>query len=434
MRLLLIHPQHGVHRADAGAYGWMLRYAPITMPTLAALVPRDLGAEVRVVDEMVELADPEAEADLVALTVITATAPRAFALADRFRRRGVPVVLGGVHATLRTDECLAHADAVVRGYAETSWPRLLRDFAAGRLQRRYEPDGDFDPRLVPAPERRHIRRRSYAAPNTVEMSRGCDRACDYCVSHPFHARHVTRDPAQVVEEIRALPGKMVTFLDPNVAGDREHALELFSRLVPLRRWWIGCSTLEVARDRELLEVMRRSGCKGLLIGFESLDQRALDRAGKAFLRVDSFGESVRALHAAGIMVQGTFIFGFDEDGPDVFGRTARFVVDAGIDLPQFTIYTPFPGTPAFARLEAQGRILTRDWALYNGQRCVFAPAGMTPKELEEGTARAWREAYSLGAIARRLARRPLLLKPAMLLSNLAFRVFRDRIRGEEARA
>jgi radical SAM superfamily enzyme YgiQ (UPF0313 family) len=346
----------------------------------------------------------------------------------------VPVVLGGVHATLRPEECLAHADAVVRGYAETSWPRLLRDFAAGRMQRVYEPDRAFDAALVRPPERRHIRRRSYAAPNTVEMSRGCNKACDFCVSHPFHAGHVPKDPEQVIEEIRALPGRMVTFLDPNVAGDRQHALEVFSRLIPLRRWWMGCATLEVARDRELLELMHRSGCKGLLIGFESLDQRALDRAGKAFLRVDGFAESVRTLHRAGVMVQGTFIFGFDEDGPEVFERTARFVVDARIDLPQFTLYTPFPGTPAYARLEAQGRILTRDWSLYNGQRCVFAPARMTPAELEAGSARAWRRAYSLGSIARRLACRPLLFKPAIALSNLAFRAFHERIRGGEVEA
>ncbi|MFT3912938.1 MAG: radical SAM protein [Anaeromyxobacteraceae bacterium] len=434
MRILLIHTQHAIQRLGTGVYGKYLRYAPITMPTLAALVPPELGAEVRVVDEMVEAVDLDAKADLVGLTAITSAAPRAYELARHFRARGAKVVLGGVHATLMPDEASEHVDVVVQGYAEETWPRLLRDFHAGRLQRRYVHDRSVPLERIATPDRSHIKASRYVASNTVEMSRGCNRRCHYCVTHRLNEGYVRRDPEAVLNEIRRLPGRLVTFLDPNVFGDHAHARALFTGLKELEKRWVGCVTADVARHPELLDLLVESGARGFLVGFESLSQEALDGSNKAFNHVDEYLSAIERFHAKGVMVQGSFMFGFDADDAGVFDRTVDFILRARIELPQFTVYTPFPGTPAFDTLDAAGRILTRDWSRYDGHQVVFRPARMTPAELADGVRHAWRRAYALPSIARRLASPPWRYKPVALLSNLNFRRFMRRVHALPAAA
>jgi radical SAM superfamily enzyme YgiQ (UPF0313 family) len=434
LRLLLIHTQHAIQRLGTGVYGKYLRYAPITMPTLAALVPPDVEAEVRVVDEMVEPVPLDFPADLVALTAITSAAPRAYELARHFRARGAAVVMGGVHATLLPDEAAEHVDAVVVGYAEETWPRLLRDLRDGRLQRRYVHDRAAPLAAIAAPDRRHVRADRYVASATVEMSRGCPRRCAYCVTHRLNERYLPRDPQAVLEEIRRLPGRLVTFLDPNVFGDHDHARALFTGLKALGRRWVGCVTADVAGHPELLDLLVESGARGFLVGFESLEQEALDGARKGFNRVDQYLEAIERFHRKGVMVQGSFMFGFDTDDAGTFDRTVDFILRARIELPQFTVYTPFPGTEAFDRLDAEGRILTRDWTRYDGHQVVFRPARLTPAELHDGVRHAWRRTYALSAIARRLASRPWRYKPVALLSNLNFRRFMRRVHALPAAA
>lgn len=427
MRILLIHPQNYLQRHATGIYGRGLRYAPLTMPTLKALVPADLGATVRIVDEMVEDVDFAGTADLVGITAITGTATRAYEFADHFRSRGIPVVLGGVHPTLCTDESLTHADAVVRGYAERTWPRLLRDLAAGRMQRLYEDHAPFDPSLIVPPDRSGIRRRDYLGWSTVEMSRGCSNQCDFCISHRFHHRYICRPINDVIAEIRRMPGKILFFLDPNLIGNRDHAKAFFAELIHLRKWWLGCATLDVVDDPELLSLMARSGCRGLLMGFESTRPETLHAANKTRNLGKRYAEVVDTLHDHGILVQACFVFGFDTDGVDVFRESAEYLVKAKFDLPQISIYTPFPGTPVFERLERAGRILTRDWSRYNGQSVVFRPARMSPEELEQGTDYVRRRAYSWSALARRMLVKPLWVKPLVALSYLSFRAYQRRI-------
>lgn len=437
MRVLLVHPQNYLQRRATGIYGRSLRYAPLTMPTLRALIPPDVPAEVRVVDEMVEDLDFSTPADLVAITAITGTAPRAYLIADRFRAAGATVVLGGVHPTLLPEESLRHADAVVRGYAERTWPRLLRDFAAGRLQRLYEDDEPFDPALIVPPDRSSIRRRDYVGWGTVEMSRGCPNACDFCISHRFHREYLCRPVGDVIAEVKALRSKVVFFLDPNMIGDREHAKEFFAELAKLRKWWLGCASLDVVDDPELLALMARSGCRGLLMGFESIRPEALVASGKTRNVGREYARVVDALHDHGILVQGCFVLGFDTDDTSVFEEAAAYLERARFDLPQVSIYTPFPGTPVFERLEGEGRILTRDWSLYNGQNVVFRPRRMTPGELSAGADLVRRRAHSWGALSRRLLTRPLWVKPLVLLSFLGFRSYQRRIAragGERAAA
>jgi len=427
MRILLIHPQNYLQRHSTGIYGRSLRYAPLTMPTLKALVPTELDAQVRVVDEMVEEVDFNTQADLVGITAITGTAPRAFEIADRFRAAGARVVLGGVHPTLRTEESLARADAVVRGYAERSWPRLLRDFAAGGLQRVYEDQEPFDPRLIVSPDRSSIDKRDYIGWCTVEMSRGCSNTCDFCISHRFHRTYICRPIGDVIGEIKSLPGKILFFLDPNLIGDRGHAKEFFTELAKLRKWWLGCASLDVVDDPELLAIMAKSGCRGLLMGFESLRPEALQSANKVRNVGKTYSRVVDILHDHGILVQACFVFGFDSDDPSVFEEAADYIVNARFDLPQISIYTPFPGTPVFDQLEKEGRILTRNWSLYNGQNVVFRPRRMSVEDLERGTDFVRKKAYSWGALSRRLLVKPLWVKPLVLLSYVGFRSYQRRI-------
>jgi radical SAM superfamily enzyme YgiQ (UPF0313 family) len=436
VKILLIHPQNYLQRHSTGIYGRSLRYAPLTMPTLKALVPPELRAEVRIVDEMVEDLDFGAAADLVGITAITGTAPRAFEIAERFRAKGATVVLGGVHPTLRTEESLAHADVVVRGYAERTWPRLLRDYAAGRMERLYDDPEPFDPGLIVAPDRSGIHRRDYIGWCTVEMSRGCSNKCDFCISHRFHRAHICRRIGDVIAEIKAMRSKIIFFLDPNLIGDREHAKEFFSELAKLRKWWLGCASLDVVDDPELLSIMARSGCRGLLMGFESIRPEALAAAGKVKNIGKTYARVVDILHEHGILVQACFVFGFDTDDAPVFKEAADYIVNAKFDLPQISIYTPFPGTPVFDKLEQEGRILTRNWSLYNGQNVVFRPLRMSPEELARGTDLVRKRAYSWSALSKRMFEKPLWVKPLVLLSYLGFRFYQYRIAkagGEFAR-
>jgi radical SAM superfamily enzyme YgiQ (UPF0313 family) len=427
MKILLIHPQNDIQRYSNGQFGFFLRYAALTMATLATLVPPELGAEVRVVDEMVEVLDMDQEADLVGLTAITSAAPRAFEIADHFRKRGIPVVIGGVHATLNPEEAAGHADAVVTGYAETTWPQLLRDFQAGALKPRYRVEEDFSPESIQAPNRSFVPRFSYVAPNTLEWSRGCPKRCEFCVSHQFHPAYLYKDMDRTLEEIRSMRAPIVTFLDPNVIGSPTLSKDFFRRLIPLKQRWLGCVTMDIMKDPELLDLLVESGCKGVLIGFESTSQDSLKLANKHFNTAADYLEIVDTLHRRGIAIQGTFVLGFDTDTLESFDQMADFIVESRMDIAQITVYTPFPGTHAYRRLEAEGRILTRDWSLYNGHNVVFQPKNMSPVELQEGVHHVWKKAYSYGSILRRMMAPPYLIKPALTFSNIYLRWFMDRV-------
>lgn len=427
MKILLIHPQNYLQRFETGIYGRNLRYAPLTMPTLKALIPDNWDTEVRIVDEMVEQLDFDTQADLVGITAITGTATRAFQIADEFRRKGATVVLGGVHPTLRTEECLKHADSVVVGYAEKTWPELLEDFSNGKLKRIYKDPFPLDPSTIISPDRSSIHKRDYIGWSTVEMSRGCSNKCEFCISHRFHRDYIRRPIETVIEEIKTLKSKTIFFLDPNLNGDREHAKAFFRELVKLRKWWVGCASLDIVEDPELLHLMAKSGCKGLLMGFESVRPEALISSDKKNNIGKHYREVVDALHDHGIMVQACFVFGFDSDDTSVFEETAEYIVNGGFDLPQISIYTPFPGTPVFDKLKQEGRILTENWSLYNGQNVVFQPKKMSVKELTQGTDRVRKEVHSWKALSKRIFVKPLMMKPIVCLSYLGFRFYQRRI-------
>lgn len=423
MRIALISPKGPLYRSRGGIFGKSLRYQPLTLTTLAALAPADLDADFRLYDEGIADVPVDLDVDLVGLTVITGSAPRAYELSAAFRARGVPVVLGGPHVTLVPEEAQAHADAICVGYAEESWPRLLRDFAAGRMARRYDQGPDFRLTNLPFARRDLLDGRKYLTQAVFEATRSCAHDCEFCVAPTAWGRKPFQKPIDhVVEDIRRVGARKILFVDLNLVSDRAYAVDLFTALAPLKVRWFGLSTSLIGRDPELMELMARSGCAGLLIGFETVSKAGLGTIRKKFNDPARYADLVGDLHRLGISVQGCFVFGNDDDTEATFTETADFVVETGIDLPRFAILTPFPGTPMHARLEGQGRILTRDWSLYDGQHVVFRPANMTPAALQAGHERAWKRAYRWSAIGRRLhhARSRVLLS---LAANLGYRFY-----------
>jgi radical SAM superfamily enzyme YgiQ (UPF0313 family) len=379
-----------------------MRYMPLTLTTLASLVPSELDADVRLVDEGITDIDPTIEADLVGISAITGTAPRSYELAAKFRQRGIPVVLGGVHPTLVPEDAQPHCDALVVGYAEETWPQLLRDFAAGRMRRRYDQSPDLRLDNLPFPRRDLLPAKHYATPHTIEATRGCVHQCEFCVVPAAWGRPRQKPVADVVADIRQMRPRRLIFLDLNLIADVAYAKELFTALIPLRVKWGGLATTIVAWDDELLDLAARSGCGALLLGFESLSQAVLDETRKSFNMRRDYHFVVRQLHARNIAIMGCFVFGFDHDDADTFARTVEFVNEARIDLPRYAILTPFPGTALFARLQREGRILSENWELYDGQHVVYQPATMAPEELAYRTEWAWKKTYGFRSIAKRL--------------------------------
>jgi len=423
LRIALISPKGPLYRHRGGIFKRSLRYMPLTLPTLAALIPEELDARVVCIDEGIADVDVDLEADLVGMTVITGNARRAYELAAAFRRRGTAVVLGGPHPTLVPEDAQPHADSVVVGYAEEEWPRLLRDFVAGDLKPRYVQSPDLDLAGRPFADRSVLPRRKYLTADVFEATRGCIHDCDFCVVPSAWGRKPLHKPvAEVVADIERQRARRAVFLDLNLIADKEYAAELFAALIPLGIDWYGLATTLLCDDLPLLDLAARSGCRGLLMGLESISTVNLRRSGKGFNDPQSYFRVVERLHERRIALNACFVFGLDDDRPDVFLETARFAVEAKIDLPRFAIVTPFPGTRLYRRLESEGRILTTDWERYDGQHAVFEPAGMSVEQLERGTETAWKYAYGWRAIGRRLSATQAPWRVA-LGGNLVYRFY-----------
>lgn len=395
---------------------------PLTLPTLAKLVPEDLGAEVICLDEGIHDVDVDTlDAEIVGMTVITGTAPRAYEMAEAFRKRGITVVLGGPHVTLAPDDAQPHADSIVVGYAEEEWPRLLRDFVGGQLKPRYTQSPDLDLATSPLPDRSVLPRRRYLTADVFEATRSCVHNCDFCVAPAAWGRKPLQKPVKnVIADIKHQRAKRAIFVDLNLISNKAYATELFTALKPLKIQWYGLATTLLCDDLPLLDLCAESGCRGLLMGLESLSVASLNQTRKGFNRPEGFPQVVKRLHERKIALQGCFVFGLDTDTADSFLETARFAVEIGIDLPRFAIVTPFPGTALYHRLESEGRILTRDWQQYDGQHVVFQPAKISAEELQSGTEAAWKHAYSWRGIASRL-RRTAAPWHVAALTNLGYR-------------
>ena len=425
MKIALVSPKGPLYRHRSGIFGRSLRYQPLTLTTLAALVPPEIEASVTLYDEGIQDVPEVLDADLIGITAITGNANRAYELADRYRAQGKTVVLGGPHITLLPDEAATHADAVVVGYAEDTWGELLRDFQRGQLQRVYRQASDFslDRPDMPFARRDLFDRKHFLTQAVFEATRSCAHDCEFCVAPTAWGRKQFQKPVSwVVEDIRRVGQNRILFVDLNLVSDRDYAAELFTALIPLKVQWFGLSTVLIAHDHALMELMARSGCRGLLLGLETLTQEGLKDAKKKFNGSVDYASLIAKLHELRIAIQGCFVFGLDHDTPDVFEATAEFAIDNAIELPRFAVLTPFPGTPLYKRLSDEGRILTRDWEQYDAQHVVFQPLHMSPHELSAGHERAWKLVYRYGAIAKRLwgAR---AFSPVALGANLGYRFY-----------
>lgn len=403
LKIALLAPAGAMHRFS-GSFGKSLHYAPLTLTTLAALVPEDIEADVKIYDETAGKIPLGLDADIVGITCITGTAPRCYAYADYFRKKGKTVFMGGVHPSMLPEEAAEHADVVFTGFSERTFPQFLHDYINGSYQKFYHQSCDFSLDGRPIPRRELLNSKRYITTKTVEAIRGCCHTCSFCAYPAAFGKNVYKRPVkEVVAEIEALNTKHVVFPDVNLITDREYAIELFNALIPLKIIWLGLVTSSVGIDDELMTVFRKSGCKGLLIGFESITQESQKYIHKGVNKVDSYVSLMEKLHDNGILVQGCFAFGGDEEDESVFDRTVEMVIKAKIDLPRYSILTPFPRTQYYAQLESEGRITERNWAMYDVEHCVFQPKLMTKEQLEEGTDRAWRATYSTSGILKRLA-------------------------------
>jgi radical SAM superfamily enzyme YgiQ (UPF0313 family) len=408
----------------------LIRFPQLTMPLLAALTPSNW--QVSHTDEIVNAVDVDAKYDLVGITAATPSAPHAYELAKAFRDRGVPVAMGGPHATLLPYEVAEHVDFVVVGEAERVWGHVLRDLqekrhplgtlmldSGTRANVEVLPGGSRIYRCptpatlaeMPHPRRGLIRdggwNQWWATKSPSFATRGCPHHCEYCtipLLYPQAHRMRFRPIAEVAAEVETSPDKGIVFWDDNIGANTQYAKELFRALAPLKKWWTSQTTMASIRDDEFLRLAAASGCKALFVGLESVSQSSLDGTGKNHNNVQGYRHLLERFHRYGIALQAGIMFGFDEDDKDIFARTVDLMGECGLDNATISLLVPYPGTPAFRKLEAEGRIIDTDWRHYNGKtHVVFRPKQMTPDELMAGYEWAKTRFYSPGHIFKRLS-------------------------------
>ncbi len=405
-------------RKMAGSFRW----PPLNLPILAALTPRDI--KVSIVDENVENIDWEDIPDLVGITCMTAQAPRAYSIASKYRKLGAQVVLGGIHPSMLPDEAIQYADAVVIGEAELLWPKVVQDFKSRNLQKFYKADKRPPMDSIPIPRRDLLKLDKYILFNSMQVFRGCPHNCTFCsVTKFFGNTYRARSIPDVIREMKMLKGtrlrsKVFAFIDDNIAGVPRYTKELCKAIIPLKIWWGSQASINVANDIELVKLLAKSGCRALFIGLESISQESLKEAHKSFIKISKFADAVKRLHDYGIIVEGAFVFGFDEDDESIFERTVKFADKIGIDVAQFTALTPFPGTRLWDKVE--DRIITKDWSKYTIGNVVFKPQKMSVEKLQKGVDWAWSNFYSVRNVDRRILRalrRPGNVVPISILQH-----------------
>lgn len=404
MKITLVHPCIG-RRAGDRSYIRTWQMEPLPPGLIAGLTPPDV--EVRFYDDRMEEIPFDEPTDLAALSVETYTARRAYQIATEYRRRGVPVVMGGFHASLAPDEVALHAESVVVGEAEALWPEVIDDYRHGRPQKMYRQEGRTS--LAGAgPDRRIFRGKRYLPVGLVEAGRGCHFKCDFCAVQTVFGATQTRRPAdEILAEIASLKGtrRLFFFVDDNITSNMDQAKDFFRALIPLKVRWVSQASINAAHDEEFLDLLRRSGCMGVLIGFESLNPENLRAMNKSFNTMrGGYLKALENLRRYDIRLYGTFVFGYDHDTPKDFPETVSFAREHGFYIAAFNHLTPFPGTALYRRLEAEGKLLYDAWWLdetYSYNQVPFRPAGMAPEDVERGCVEARRAFYSWRSIAGR---------------------------------
>jgi radical SAM superfamily enzyme YgiQ (UPF0313 family) len=426
-RILLIAPT-ALDRRGAPIKERRLHLPALTLPALAAVTPPD--AHVRLVYETVESVPYDQHWDLVGLTGMGSGIVRAWQISDRFRNRGVTTVIGGIAASIAdASYSLKHADAVVQGEAEEVWPEVVRDAQAGRLQRVYRAPRRTPIDAIPVPRYELMNRYRMGLWRPVQATRGCPFTCSFCSVTAFNGgSYRTRPVDQVIRDVRAAKRhgtSHIAFVDDNIGVDFDYCAELWGALIPERVTWMSQCSLHLAERPELLRLAHRSGCRLVSIGIESTNPDSLAAIHKEWNRPDRYAEAIGAFRAHGIEVSTEMIVGLDSDDMSVFDRTAEFILNTRISIPRVHIITPVPGTPLFADLEAQGRILTRDFSRYTGGNAVFRPKRLDPEMLQTHYWQLYERLFSWRSILRRAlpnpARLNLYMRAVVWAANLRYR-------------
>ncbi|MBP1700111.1 MAG: radical family protein [Deltaproteobacteria bacterium] len=374
---------------------------------------------------MIEEIDFNADVDLVGITALTCVIKRAYAIADRFRERGVKVILGGVHPSLLPDEAKEHADSVFIGEAEGMLDKVIADFESGKLQPFYKNREWSDLKGMPLPRRDLLNKRYRPFFKVIETTRGCPNRCEFCSVPIINGkRYRIRSLEEIDQELSTIIHKKGEYLflsDDNVTAKEDYAFGLFEIFKRHKVKWMGFTTIKIAMNEKLLKAARESGCISLFIGFESLLQENLDNVSKRFVNAKELSNLIKTIQNHQIGIQGAFIFGFDGDEPTIFKKTVEFVQENNIDLPTFSVLTPFPGTPLFSRLEKEERIFDRNWSHYDMSHVVFKPKKMTVRELQEGYLWAQKYICAPRSILKRLLWGPKHHFFHFLMSNFVLR-------------
>ena len=375
-------------------------FPPLGLATLAAYLAPDDHATI--VDEHVEPLHTDDAPDIVVIQVYITNAFRAYRIADGYRARGIFVALGGLHVTSLPGEAAAHADAIFLGPGEQTFPQFLADFRAGRRVRVYRSGGGRSLDRIPPIRRDLIARHRYLVPNSIVVTRGCPQHCDFCYKDAFFSggrSFYTQQVDAALAEIDRLPGRHLYFLDDHLLGDARFAADLFNGMKGMKRLFQGAATVDSILRGNLIERAADAGLRSLFVGFETLTPGNLLRSGKRQNLGRDYSAVTARLHSLGIMINGSFVFGMDDDEGDVFQRTVDWAIAHGITTATFHIQTPYPGTGLHARLTEQGRITTRNWDLYDTRHVVYRPALLHPERLKQGYDWAYREFYRWSSIA-----------------------------------
>lgn len=379
------------------------KFPALGILTIAGATPSRYSMQF--IDENLEEVDFSSDASLVAISVMTPLAARSYEIADRFRALGKTVVLGGIHVSVVPEEASLHADSIVIGEGERSWRLLLEDYEHGALKPVYSDGGFIDLSDTPQARRDLLRCDDYITKSTIQLTRGCPYNCEYCsvtafFGTKFRSRHLDR----FIAEFNELTSKFVFIVDDNILCKRELAKQLCLELRGSGKWWGSQVPITVGDDAEMLKLLAQSGCKSLFIGFESLSQGNLKQMGKNFVHADKHAQRIKRIQDYGIGIQGSFILGCDEDGPGCFDELYEFIIRTRLNAFLISVLTPFPGTRLTSRLEAEGRVLSKDWNLYDMNTVVFQPKNFSPDELQRRYNDLNQALYSLSSILRRTIR------------------------------